>query len=347
VTTPAPRRHRTTRTAPARCARPVQLLTALALLTACAGPGSADDGENAGLRVAVAPNAVLDAATSGLRTDPDLRAEAGDVTFASLRTPDEMRTRLTSGTVDLLTLPSNIAANLHNRGIDIRILGIVDGPVDVLIGPDDAGTSWDALRGATVHIPFKGDVNDVLFRRLARENGLVPGENLTIVNHPTLPDLLTAVGAGKAEFALLPEHQASLASESARTTGRPKKQLLTLGEEWRRTTGQNTLPTYAIGVRGEYADRNPELIRHLHRALSRSAHGAASRPAEVAAKVAGRTGAPRPLVTGLLTRLGPVYRTARDVRTELNALFTELAAVSPALVGGKVPGAGLYITEGP
>ncbi|MFD8934836.1 ABC transporter substrate-binding protein [Streptomyces sp. NPDC059578] len=332
-----PHRHRPVRAA--------QLLASLTLLTACAGPGGG--GEDTGLRIAVAPNAVLDAATAGLRTDRELTSEAGSVRFSALRNPDEIRTQLTSNSVDVLTLPSNIAANLHNRGVDVRILGVVGGPVDVLVGPDDAAPSWSSLRGATVHIPFKGDVNDVLFRHLARKNGLTPGEDLTVVNHPGLPDLLTAVSAGEVDYALLPEHQASLAVSRAASVGRPKKQILTLGEQWRKATGQRSLPTYAVGVRGRFAEDHPELVGHLHRALTRSARSAADRPAAIAPQVARRTGAPGPLVTGLLDRLTPTYRSARDARPELTALFTELAAASPALVGGKVPGAGLYVTEGP
>ncbi|MFE0423480.1 ABC transporter substrate-binding protein [Streptomyces sp. NPDC058953] len=342
--TPVLRTPRPPRTSRARIAVTAHVLVAAALLTGCGDSG--DDGKSAGLRIGIAPNAVLDAATAGLRTDEKLKAEAGKVSFSSLRSPDEMRTQLTSGSVDVLTLPSNIAANLHSRGVDVRILGIIDGPVDVLVGPPSASTSWESLRGETVHIAFKGDVNDVLFRSLAEKNGLKPGEDFEIVNHPSLPDLLTAVGAGKAEYALLPEHQASLASARAQSAGKPKKPILALGAEWKKKTGQETLPTYAVGVRGKYADANPEVVRHLHQALARSTQSAGAHGDDLAAGVAERTGAPQPLVTGLLARLEPAYSTARDVQAGLTALFTELAAASPALVGGKVPGDGLYVTEG-
>ncbi|MEU3600545.1 MqnA/MqnD/SBP family protein [Streptomyces sp. NPDC006798] len=335
---------RTPRSSRVRLAVTAHVLVAAALLTGCGDSG--DEGKSSGLRIGVAPNAVLDAVTAGLRTDSELKTEAGKVSFSALRSPDEMRTQLTSGSVDVLTLPSNIAANLHSRGVDVRILGVLDGPVDVLVGPADAGTSWESLRGKTVHIAFKGDVNDVLFRSLAEKNGLKPGEDVTVVNHPGLPDLLTAVGAGKADYALLPEHQASLASARAKSAGKPKKPVLTLGAEWKKKTGRETLPTYAIGVRGKYADANPEVVRTLHQALARSTQNAVSRAADIAPGVAERTGAPQPLITGLLGRLDPAYRTAADVKGELTALFQELAAASPALLGGKVPGAELYVTEG-
>ncbi|MFI7502174.1 ABC transporter substrate-binding protein [Streptomyces sp. NPDC049687] len=320
---------------------------AAASLSGCAGGGEESTHSHPGspgLRVAVAPNVVLDAATSGLRADKDLASEAGSVTFAGLRGPDEIRTQLTSGSVDLLTLPSNIAANLHTRGVDVRILGVVDGPSDVLLGPEKADASWSALRGATVHVPFKGDVNDVLFRRLAEENGLKAGEDFSITYHATLPDLLTAVGSGKAEYALMPEHQASLAASAAAKSGAPKRQVLELGEQWRRTTGQTGFPTYAIGVRGAFADDHPDLLKRINQALTDSARTATAEPGQVAPQVAERTGAPQALVTRLLNRLSPGYRTADAARTELAALFEELAATSPDLIGGRAPDASIYAT---
>ncbi|MCX4904260.1 ABC transporter substrate-binding protein [Streptomyces sp. NBC_00878] len=322
-------------------------LAAVVSLAGCADSGEGStraDSDSPGLRVGVAPNVVLDGATSGLRTDKELAAEAGSVSFAELRGPDEIRTQLTSGSVDLLTLPSNIAANLHTRGVDVRILGVVDGPSDVLLGPEKAGVSWSALRGATVHVPFKGDVNDVVFRQLAARNGLKAGEDFDITYHPTLPDLLTAVGSGKAEYALLPEHQASLAASAAARSGAPKRQVLELGEQWRDTTSQTGYPTYAIGVRGAFADDHPKLLEKINQALTASARNASAAPDRVAPQVAERTGAPRALVAQLLTRLSPGYRTADTARTELAALFDELADTSPDLIGGKAPDASVYAT---
>ncbi|MFI9118353.1 ABC transporter substrate-binding protein [Streptomyces bikiniensis] len=325
-------------------------LLCAAALTGCVGTGGDAPGDDSratgsgapGLRVGVAPNVVLDAVTSGLRTDGALAAAAGPVTFTELRGPDEIRTRLTSGSVDVLTLPANIAANLHSRGVDVRVLGVVDGPSDVLLGPASKPASWSSLRGATVHIPFKGDVNDVVFRRLAERNGLKPGEDLTIVHHPALPDLLTAVGSGRAEYALLPEHQATLAAGAAARAGTPRRPVLDLGGEWRRTTGQTGYPTYAVGVRGAYADRHPALVKEVDRALRASAKAAPAPPREVTAGIAGRTKVPPATVADLLERLSPGYRPASAARAELDALFRELATAAPALLGGRVPDAGLY-----
>ncbi|WP_406863620.1 MqnA/MqnD/SBP family protein [Streptomyces sp. HUAS MG47] len=318
-----------------------------AALAGCVGTGGSDSPGTSrsgapGLRVGVAPNVVLDAATSGMRTDKALAAAAGPVSFVELRGPDEIRTRLTSGSVDLLTLPTNIAANLHNRGVDVRVLGVVDGPSDVLLGPASASASWSSLRGATVHIPFKGDVNDVVFHALAERNGLKPGKDFTVVHHPTLADLLTAVGSGRAAYALLPEHQATLAAAKASGAGAPLGRLLELGEQWRRTTGQTGYPTYAVGVRGEFADRHPELLKEIDRALRASAKTASGSPDRVTAQVAARTKVPPATVTELLNRLSPGYRPASAARPELTALFRELATTAPALLGGRAPDDGIY-----
>ena len=50
-----------------------------------------------------------------------LRSVADKVSFKVWRTPDEMRAGLTSGGMQALVMPVTAAANLHKRGLGVRL----------------------------------------------------------------------------------------------------------------------------------------------------------------------------------------------------------------------------------
>ncbi|MEV1294312.1 MqnA/MqnD/SBP family protein [Pseudonocardia sp. NPDC049635] len=308
---------------------------ALGLLTGCSsGAEPAADAaaeERPEIRIAVAPSVPLSVPLTGLAASPVATDTAG-VRTETARTPDDFRAMFTSGSVDLATMPTAVAANLAARDVPIRVLGVVDSALLKVVGP--AGVQgWDALRGQTVRIPFRGDAADLTFQILAAENGLVPGRDVTIEYGSTLPDTVSEIIAGRVPLAVLPEHFATLTRTQAGLG-----EVLDLQTEWTRSTGSGSLPQSAVVVAGEFADRHPELVARIAEQMRETTEriSAGATDAE-RAEIAQATGAPEPMVGAVLPTLRLGWLTRDQARDDITTMLNRFLELSPDSVGGRLP----------
>ncbi|MCX5173461.1 PhnD/SsuA/transferrin family substrate-binding protein [Streptomyces antibioticus] len=317
-----------------------------AAVTGCSASAAdqADDGSTAPrLRVAAAASLALAAPLSGLNDSPALSGEISGVTTTPVATPDEFKSLLTSSRVDLAALPTITAANLHNRGVGISLVGVVDADLLKVLAPKGS-SGWDSLRGRTVYVPFQGDAGDVTFRKLAEENGLTPGEDFQLAYTRSIPELMSAVATGKARYALLPEHFATLALRRAPAEQAGLAVLLDVQREWRKATGAGSLPQSAIVVRSEFAEDHPELVAKLRSYFTANTEDVADGDLDRtrAAELAKATGITADLVSALLPTLHLSFTEPRAARSDITTLLTEAADLSPRSVGGKLPDGAFY-----
>jgi len=323
-------------------------LVLAAVLAGCGGTGGGTD-QSAGtamgpvlVRLVTVPNVVAEAALTDLRANRVPLPAGSTVEFAESTTPDELRAGLVAGRVDVAILPTTAAANLAQRGVDVRLLGVLDQPLLSVLGPDGGPPAWEVLRGGTVDVAFRGDVADLLVRMLAEANGLRPDVDVQFRYHPQLPELVAEFATGRARFAVLPEPAASLALARAGTEGNPGARVLDLAAEWRSVTGAGSLPLMGVAMRGELADERPDLVRALQQHFAEATARARTSPDAVAQTVAAELELPPPLVLGVLQRAGAGFRTGQQARGDLAELYRGVLEQSPDVVGGGVPDVAFY-----
>lgn len=159
----------------------------------------------ANLRVGTVANLALSVPLVGLAQDAAMRGYADAVEFVPASSPDEIRANITSGRVDIATMPTTIAATLANGGVGVQLLGVVDADLLKAIGPAGA-SGWEVLRGQTVYVPFRGDFADLIFSLLAEERGLVANRDFTLAYGTALPELVSAVATGRSATPCFPSN---------------------------------------------------------------------------------------------------------------------------------------------
>jgi NitT/TauT family transport system substrate-binding protein len=255
-----------------------------------------------------------------------------------VNTPDQMRAELAAGRVDVILVPTNVAANLYNRGVDVQFLGVFEMDLMHLVGPP--GTQgWDGLRGQTVLIPFQGDILDLAFQALAPANGLVIGEDVAVEYAATPPEVLSALLQGRVSFGLLPEPLASVALARAGAEGVPLERIVNVADSWREQFG-GELVTPSFVVTTEFAESHPAVVAALQEELGASLEDVVARSADVAPALAEPAQLPVPVVAEVLSRLAPEFRV--DARDDIESYLSVLAEVSPESVGGQLPPAAIY-----
>ncbi len=261
-------------------------------------------------------------------------------------TPDVLRALLVNGDSDVTAVPTYVGANLANHGMEVSMAAVVVWGLLWVIGPDGAASDWESLRGQTVMIPYPNDMPDLVFRYLANANGLVPGEDFTIEYYAQPPEVVSRLVAGAGSWAVLPEHVATLALMQAGQNGNALTRVMDLQQEWASVTGlEPRIPQAGIVVPTKLAQERPDLIGAILDALTDSVALVNAASPETVAALSEASGVPAPLVENVIPRLNLEIVPGADARVELERFFTELASMSPDIIGGGLPPAEFYLPD--
>ena len=106
--------------------------------------------------------------------------------------------------MDAATLPSNIAAQLWNRDVDVKITATFLWGVLYIVGTDPE-SGIPGLAGRQVYSLGRGSTPDLLLRYLLGTEGIDPEADLTIAYGLGQIELSQLLIAGRIDAAVLPE----------------------------------------------------------------------------------------------------------------------------------------------
>ena len=255
--------------------------------------------------------------------------------------PDIAVSRILSGEADLVTLPTNVAAQLYNRGAEVAVAGTTLWGVLYLVGPEGGPESWQQLEGRTVYSLARGATPDVLFRYLLEEQGLDPENDLTIDYSYGHVELAQLAASGQVELAVLPEPfvtQVTMRNPNMRV-------LLDFQESWKQVTGSDqSYPQTVFLARREAAERSPEHFSRLMERIRSSLQFALDDPAVTAELTAdSEVGLPAAVTESALPRLNIRYESATEARAEIEGYLQLLYGFNPRSIGGAIPGDDFYL----
>ncbi|MCO5091543.1 ABC transporter substrate-binding protein [Bosea sp. (in: a-proteobacteria)] len=274
--------------------------------------------------------------------DPSLKRFADNVEVRIWRTPDEMRAGVSSGGMKAVVVPTYVAANLHNRGLGIRLANILTHGLLQVVAPADTVATLADLKGKRVAVPFKNDMPDFLFRRMLAAQGLKPDE-LNIDYSGTPPEAVQLLLGGRVDAALLSEPATSAAILLSGLRAKPLERAVDLRKLWAAATGRPNIPQAGLAVTDALTQQiGAEGIAALQRAIETALATVLADPAGVAGEAAGLFQLPAPVLAGAVPVSNLAAETASAARPDLEALFTALATDDSRIIGGKLPGDAFY-----
>jgi NitT/TauT family transport system substrate-binding protein len=269
---------------------------------------------------------------------------ADKVTFKAWRNPDEMRAGLTSGTMPLVIMPTAAAANLHNRGLGIRLVNVMTNGLLFVIAADPALTSFPALKGRKLAVPFRNDTPEFVVKRFLRHHGLEAGRDLQVDTTGTPIEAIQLVLAGRMDAALVPEPAATAAILRAAMQGKTIHRVMDVQAEWAKVAGgPPVLPQAGLAVTDAFLSTHAPLVERLHAALVTATEAVNRAPAVAAGHSAAAFELPLPVIERAIPHSKLVAVRARDARADLERMFATIAEGDPAVIGGKLPGEAFYL----
>ncbi len=264
--------------------------------------------------------------------------------FRTWRTPDEMRAGLSSGSMQAVIVPSNVAANLHNRGLGVHLLNIMTRGLLYIVASDEFGRAED-LAGRKIGVPFRNDMPDLILRRLLARAGLKVGEDVQFEYAGTPPEVMQMLLAGRVDAALLAEPGATAAILRGKVSLKRFTRAIDCQKEWAKIVGGGgVIPQAGLAVTQSLIDQvGPGGLETLQNALQAAVDFVVSHPLRASLACATELGLLSPVVAEAVPHSNLVALKASSVRSELEKFFSTLAEDDPRLIGGKLPGDAFYV----
>ncbi|MEA1891651.1 MAG: ABC transporter substrate-binding protein [Campylobacterota bacterium] len=271
---------------------------------------------------------------------------AKNVEFVMWKNPDELRALTLRGKTDFIAIPTNVGANLYNKGVDIKLLNVsVWGILGMMTRDKDKKTLAD-FKGCTIAMPFRADMPDIVFEEIVKKQGLDPKKdfNLQYVSSPI--DAMQMLILRRVDHALLAEPAISMA---LRKTGSFPLKLIApdlyrssdLQKEWGKVFKiEGKMAQAGMSIIGK---QDPLVVSRFNEEYAKSLKWYKQNPKEagiLTAKYIKMLDADA--VTDSIEFVQLDVIEAKDARKDLEFFLNILKENNPKSIGGKLPDDGFY-----
>ncbi|MDP1606073.1 MAG: PhnD/SsuA/transferrin family substrate-binding protein [Rhodocyclaceae bacterium] len=277
-----------------------------------------------------------------------LKDVADTVEFVAWKDPDQLRVLAIEGKADFVAMPTNVAANLYNRGVKLQLINVSTWGVLWLVSRENGLKTLADFKGREILMPFRADMPDIVFQVLAEKQGLDVKRDFKLRYVGSPLDAMQLLITRRADHALLAEPAVSVALRKTKSfpisvIAPELFRSVNLQEEWGRTMQRPArIPQAGMVAMGK-ALADPALIEKFQRAYAASLAWCEKQPDECGKLVAKRVEMLTPEGVADSVRVdNAVFVTAQDARAELEFFFGLLFARQPGVVGGKLPDSGFY-----
>ncbi|WP_042428942.1 ABC transporter substrate-binding protein [Comamonas granuli] len=294
------------------------------------------------------PPAVVSAPLIHMAETGALNGLAERTEFTAWRDPDQLRMMALGGKADVLAMPSNVAANLYNRGAGVALLNISTWGALWLVTRDAQRKVLQDFKGEEIAVPFRGDMPDIVLQVLAARQGLDVQRDFRIRYVPTPMEAMQLLITRRVSHALLTEPGVSLALRKTQSfpVGLIAPTLhrgADLQQEWGRLYQRPArLPQAGIAAVGALRAQ-PEALAAITRAYAQSLAWCRAHPLDCGRMMARHIDLLTPEAVADAIAVSQMDAVPLpQAREELEFFFGQLMARNPGLLGGKLPAAAFY-----
>ncbi len=256
-------------------------------------------------------------------------------------TGDQIAAKVSSQEADIAILPTNAAATLYAKGVDIKLVSSNVFGLLYLMGSKNV-TSLAELKGEIVYNIGQGNTPDITFQYILEKNGIEfeisdkPVEGKVALQYVSDgSELIPLLKQGKATFGILGEPAATNAMKVASVS-----RLFDIQEEWKKVTGsKESFPQASLVIKGSLLESHPKFVKEFLAAVEKSASWLPEN-AEAAGTALKNNGSL--LNTALFTedvisRCNVRFVGAKEAKAEVMTYLNVLYEFNAKSVGGKLP----------
>ena len=267
----------------------------------------------------------------------------GDVktSFDIKNEPNQVRDLMFREEVDFAVLPMNTAALLYNKGLPYILAAVPVWGTLYLFGSDPNIKTWQDLKGKKVSLMGKGMTPDIIFRFLAKENGINPDTDIICdYSFPSHIELANAIAAGVSDLGVISEPMVSLVIRKNPGV----KAIMDFNTEWVNVFGDSIpFAQTALMVHKNLAAENPELVDAYLDKLEESINWVNNRMEEASVLIAKHNILPdKELAYHSIPFSNLNYTLAYKEKEGIDEYLKVFFNFNPLSIGGKLPDENFY-----
>lgn len=273
--------------------------------------------------------------------DTDEKDADESYTFEMVTAADELTAKFTTGEMDIVLVPANMASILYNKTkgniqvIDINTLGVL-----YMVTADDSVSSVADLKGKTVYSTGKGQTPEYVLNFLLESNGISKDE-VTVEYKSEATEVVSTLAQDENAIGILPQPFATVACKQ----NEKLKEVCNLTQEWDKT-GKGTLVTGVTIAKKDYIEANPEVIEDFLDEHESSIEFAAENTTEAAELIAAAGIVEKaPIAEAALPKCNVKYLDGEEMKTALSGYLEVLFNQNSESVGGSLPEDDFYYME--
>lgn len=188
---------------------------------------------------------------------------------------------------------------------------------------------------------------DLVFRYLLGQKGWNAETDLSITPYTDGPGAaLNALLTGDVEYAVLPEHPASVSLARGEQQGLSLERTVNLQELWAEVTGgEARFPMAGLVMPQALTDDRPELVGAVLNELEAAVADVNGASDATVQKVSEANDVPVPVVKEVIPRLQLEIVPARAAKDALEDFYTRMSTLNPDIVGGSLPADDFYVAD--
>ena len=134
-----------------------------------------------------------------------------EIEFKVWRNPDELRALALNSDVDFIAVPTNVAANLYNKGVDIKLLNVSVWGILGMLTRDKSLKKLSDFKDKEIVMPFKFDMPDIVFKEIVKAQGFDYKKDFKLKYVSSPIDAMQMLIMRRVDHALLAEPATSIA----------------------------------------------------------------------------------------------------------------------------------------
>jgi len=273
---------------------------------------------------------------------------AEKVEFKLWKSPDELRAYTLRGGADFIAVPTNVAANLYNKGVELKLLNVSVWGILGMITRDKTKKTLKDFVGCEIAMPFRADMPDIVFEEIVKRQGLDPKKDFKLRYLSSPIDAMQMLIMRRVDHALLAEPAISIA---LRKTGSFPLKLVApdlyrtdmLEKEWGEVFKvESKIPEAGMAVIGDMI-KNEHVIKRFNEEYAKSLAWYKANPKE-AGEMMVKT-IPMLTAEGVADSISYMQLddvSAKDAQKDLEFFYDILKSNNPKTIGGKLPDEGFY-----
>lgn len=266
-----------------------------------------------------------------------------DYTFTLAASADEITPALLQGELDMACVPANLASVLYNKsGGQIVTLAVNTLGVLYIVERGDTVQSLADVKGQTIVAAGKGATPEYALRYLLKENGVDPDKDVTIDWKSEHSECVSALAAGQATIALLPQPFVTVAQGKLNDL----RVAVDLTDAWDALDNGSALLTGVVAARKEVVEENPEAVRNFLKDYESSVTWVNENVSDAAALIGEYGIVDAAVAEKAIPYCHIVCVTGAEMKEMLSGYLRVLVTEEPKSVGGELPGAEFYFDAG-